>query len=153
MRKGSPASRIAAALALSAAALVVGGVCVSRGGEALREGRSVLSDEWRERVEASKATAADYQARATASFLGLRVTLPSTARAPATSYLDDPTLREGDIVAAPAGLRVFVGRPGLPHREADFVALDLRRDRAGTHDGELHAIDAGIARGATEAAR
>ncbi|GAU85335.1 hypothetical protein BIWAKO_05280 [Bosea sp. BIWAKO-01] len=38
-------------------------------------------------------------------------------------YLDDPTLRRGDIVVTHADVLVFEGRAGQNHRASDFTAL------------------------------
>ena len=39
---------------------------------------------------------------------------------PVPALLADSTLRRGDMVMFPDGLRVFAGRPGGPHKLADF---------------------------------
>lgn len=39
---------------------------------------------------------------------------------PVPALLADTTLRRGDMVMFPDGLRVFAGRPGGPHKLADF---------------------------------
>ena len=42
-------------------------------------------------------------------------------------YLDDPTLRRGDIVVTHADVLVFEGRAGQSHRASDFTALSRSR--------------------------
>jgi hypothetical protein len=39
------------------------------------------------------------------------------------SPLNDPTLRRGDAIMTPAGIVVFGGEEGGPHRQGDFIAL------------------------------
>lgn len=47
--------------------------------------------------------------------------------APHYSLAEDSTLRKGDYVMTGNGLAVFEGGAALPHRAADFVALDKAR--------------------------
>jgi len=47
--------------------------------------------------------------------------------APHYSLAEDSTLRKGDYVMTRNGLAVFEGGAALPHRAADFVALDKAR--------------------------
>ncbi|WP_091139338.1 hypothetical protein [Microvirga guangxiensis] len=42
---------------------------------------------------------------------------------PVPALLADSTLRRGDMVMFPDGLRVFAGRPGGPHKLTDFKPL------------------------------
>jgi len=42
---------------------------------------------------------------------------------PVPALLADSTLRSGDLVMFPDGLRVFTGKPGGPHKLADFKPL------------------------------
>lgn len=42
-------------------------------------------------------------------------------------YLEDPTLRRGDIVVTHADVLVFEGRAGQNHRASDFTALSRSR--------------------------
>jgi hypothetical protein len=42
---------------------------------------------------------------------------------PVPALLADSTLRSGDMVMFPDGLRVFTGKPGGPHKLADFKPL------------------------------
>ncbi|MGO4667972.1 hypothetical protein [Bosea sp. 2RAB26] len=42
-------------------------------------------------------------------------------------YLDDPTLRRGDIVVTHADVLVFEGRASQSHRASDFTALNRSR--------------------------
>ncbi len=49
---------------------------------------------------------------------------PAVASGPLGRFLNDPSLRRGDVVATPNGLMVFQGRTGSnTHRSADFVSV------------------------------
>lgn len=57
-------------------------------------------------------------------------TPPAVKLDPATDqfwYLEDPTLRRGDIVVTEADVLVFEGRAGQSHRASDFTALSRSR--------------------------
>jgi hypothetical protein len=49
--------------------------------------------------------------------------LPGDIANPVPALLADSTLRPGDMVMFPDGLRVFTGRPGEQHKLADFKPL------------------------------
>jgi hypothetical protein len=49
--------------------------------------------------------------------------LPGEIANPVTELLADRTLRRGDLVMFPGGLRVFNGEPGSKHALTDFVPL------------------------------
>ncbi len=105
---------------------------------ALHEGRSALGPShvpsgvasrlaWLARVEEAKAR---YEAFAMRARLAIHprmiepgVAPPRRAAGTTTSVFDDPTLRRGDVVSTPEGLRVFRGAPGVPHAASDFVPV------------------------------
>lgn len=124
---------------------------------ALREGRSALRQGWLERVEHARQQSAAFVGAAVDVFR-LRDVGPRPGRrperrndGPATpalpvGYLDDPTLRHGDVIALPGKLVVFRGAPGVPHKPADFEELERAKTLVGTHERELRALDRTLAR-------
>ena len=67
----------------------------------------------------------------------------STAGNPVESsaFLNDSTLRPGDSVVTPQGVRVFRGGGHYPHRQSDFLALADTRDVPRATRGALAAIE------------
>lgn len=60
---------------------------------------------------------------------------------PVRLLLDDDTLRPGDVVALPDGLKVFTGVEGAPHSAKDFVSLAARPGLLGSNLRGLMALD------------
>jgi hypothetical protein len=91
----------------------------------VREGRSALEPAgrtaWLERVEQARRRYEAFAAQARLS-IHLNVREPG-APPPRTGFLDDPTLRRGDVVVTPEGLMVFRGSRRFPYTHADFDAV------------------------------
>ena len=62
------------------------------------------------------------------------------------AYLDDPTLRYGDVIAVEGRLIVFRGSGLPPHRPSDFREIGAAGTLGGVHDRELRDIDNALAR-------
>ena len=74
-------------------------------------------DEWRERIAEAR-RAHDAWMDCVRRKVGR---CPATTKAdPLKALLEDDTLRAGDVVSTPSGLRVFRGKPETPHRIQDF---------------------------------
>jgi hypothetical protein len=105
----------------------------------VREGRSALEPAgrtaWLERVEQARRRYEAFAADARLS-LHLKVPEPGTAPQP-TGFLDDPTLRRGDVVVAPEGLMVFRGARRFPYTYADFDAVRTPAAARANHAPEL----------------
>jgi hypothetical protein len=75
---------------------------------------------WRDRVAAARERHAAWLACVSAK-LSHCAPRPSEEREdPMGRLLDDDTLRPGDVVSTPEGLKVFRGQAGAPHRLEDF---------------------------------
>lgn len=116
----------------------------------LREGRSVIRDDWADRVERARQESARYVGAAVDAFrlhATPRADLPpsQTTNLP-LAYLGDPTLRYGDVIAVEGRLIVFRGAGLPPHRATDFQELGQARTLGGVHDRELRSIDRVLAR-------
>lgn len=131
--------------------IVVASVIPTTAGELrLREGRSVARGDWTDRVERSRQESARYVGAAVDAFRMRGMKRSDHAPAPANvplTYLDDPTLRYGDVIAIEGRLIVFrgAGLP-LPHRTADFQEIGQAGTLGGIHDRELRSIDRLLAR-------
>ena len=68
---------------------------------------------------------------------------PPVGAGPLGPFLNDPTLRSGDVVVTTEGLMVFRGRGGSGHSPRDFASLA----RAGSKTGQLAAIERANRRG------
>ena len=115
----------------------------------LQEGRSAIRNDWADRVERARQDSARYVGAAVDAFR-LHGT-PRVERSPAPAslplaYLDDPTLRYGDVVAVEGRLIVFRGAGLPPHCASDFREIDQAGTLGGVHDGELRSIDRVLAR-------
>ena len=134
--------------------IVVASVFPSAAGEVrLQEGRSAIRDNWADRVERARQDSARYVGAAVDAFR-LRAT-PRTDRAlsqtrpPANlplAYLDDPTLRYGDVIAVEGRLIVFRGTGLPPHHASEFREIGQAGTLGGIHDRELRSIDRVLAR-------
>lgn len=109
----------------------------------VREGRSALQpgnrSAWLERVEQARAR---YLAFATQGRLSIHQKTieprPSTPLArPSTGFLDDATLRRGDVVVTPAGLMVFRGSARFPFSYDDFDSVGSPAAVGARHGPEL----------------
>jgi hypothetical protein len=72
-----------------------------------------------------------------------KVEPPPVGAGPLGPFLNDPTLRSGDVVVTTEGLMVFRGRGGSRHSPRDFASLA----RAGSKTGQLAAIERANRRG------
>lgn len=105
--------------------LLAADVLAQSAGQRLREGRSALEPAsrtaWLERVEQARSR---YEAFAAQARFDIHAKLrePGTARR-ATGFLDDATLRRGDVVVTAEGLMVFRGSRHFPYTYADFDAV------------------------------
>lgn len=63
------------------------------------------------------------------------------ARTPLGPFLNDPTLRRGDIVVTREGLRVFDGGPAALHRASSFRPLAQGRHLIASNSKQLAAIE------------
>ena len=75
---------------------------------------------WQERVRAARAQTERWRFCVAAHLHGC---IPSLPPSPMDRLLIDETLRPGDIVSMPDGLRVFRGNIGETHRLEDFRPL------------------------------
>ena len=67
---------------------------------------------------------------------------PAVASGPLGRFINDPSLRRGDIVATPNGLMVFQGRTGASsHRSADFVPVSSASAVTGSRRADLLSLD------------
>ena len=119
----------------------------------LREGRSVARQDWTDRVDQSRQSSARFVGLAVDAFLARRQA--ATAMIPSRdasvvlnpNYLDDLTLRYGDVIAQESRLLLFRGSPGLRrHQPSDFTELTQTPTLGGAHDAELRAINNVLAR-------
>lgn len=136
-------------VARSTPAYVAGSLCLlmiastqalaQSGNGPVHEGRSALEPPsripWLERVERARA---HYEAFAGQARLGLhpQVREPGVVP-PATGFLNDPTLRRGDVVVTPEGLMVFRGSRRFPYTYADFDAVRSPAAARANHASEL----------------
>ena len=72
-----------------------------------------------------------------------KVEPPPMGAGPLGPFLNDPTLRSGDVVVTSEGLMVFRGRGGSRHSPRDFASLA----RAGSKNSQLAAIERANRRG------
>ena len=72
-----------------------------------------------------------------------KVEPPPVGAGPLGPFLNDPTLRSGDVVVTSEGLMVFRGRSGSSHSPRDFASLA----KAGSKTGQLAAIERANRRG------
>ena len=68
---------------------------------------------------------------------------PPVGKGPLGPFLNDPTLRAGDVVVTTAGLMVYRGGGGSSHAPRDFASLS----KAGAKNGQLAAIERANKRG------
>lgn len=67
---------------------------------------------------------------------------PAVASGPLGRFVNDPSLRRGDVVATPNGLMVFQGRTGAnTHRTADFVPVSSAGAVTGSRRADLLNLD------------
>jgi hypothetical protein len=120
--------------------LMAGPTFAQPAGQPLYEGRSSLGPPsraaWLERVERARAR---YEAFAAGARLAIhpKVIEPGVAAPRSTGFLDDPTLRRGDVVVTSDGLMVFRGSRGLPHTFGDFDPVRSPAAAAARHAPEL----------------
>jgi hypothetical protein len=72
-----------------------------------------------------------------------KVAPPPVGPGPLGPFLNDPTLRSGDVVVTTEGLMVYRGRGGASHSPRDFASLA----RAGSKNAQLAAIERANRRG------
>jgi len=72
-----------------------------------------------------------------------KVEPPPVGAGPLGPFLNDPTLRSGDVVVTSEGLMVFRGRGGSRHSPRDFASLA----KAGSRNSQLAAIERANRRG------
>ena len=72
-----------------------------------------------------------------------KVEPPPVGAGPLGPFLNDPTLRSGDVVVTSEGLMVFRGRSSASHSPREFASLA----KAGTKTGQLAAIERANRRG------
>ena len=72
-----------------------------------------------------------------------KVEPPPVGAGPLGPFLNDPTLRSGDVVVTTEGLMVYRGGGGSRHSPRDFASLA----RAGSKTGQLAAIERASRRG------
>lgn len=72
-----------------------------------------------------------------------KVEPPPVGAGPLGPFLNDPTLRSGDVVVTSEGLMVFRGGRGSSHSPRDFASLA----RAGSRNGQLVAVERANRRG------
>ncbi len=72
-----------------------------------------------------------------------KVEPPPVGAGPLGPFLNDPTLRSGDVVVTSEGLMVFRGGGGSRHSPRDFASLA----KAGSRTGQLAAIERANRRG------
>ena len=72
-----------------------------------------------------------------------KVEPPPVGAGPLGPFLNDPTLRSGDVVVTSEGLMVFRGRSGSSHSPREFASLA----KAGSKTGQLAAIERANRRG------
>jgi hypothetical protein len=68
---------------------------------------------------------------------------PAKRPNPLATLLNDPTLRNGDIVMFPDGPRVFRGAPGTRHAMAAFVQVSRAKDMAASTRKTVAALPVG----------
>jgi hypothetical protein len=113
---------------------------------ACAEGEPIVAEDeehrrWLARVEEARERYEAFAARVTGA-----LERPSGAE-PDDVYLDDDTLRAGDIVVTTAGLLLFKGSPRLPYARRDFEPLCETRARSLPHRSALlDILRAGLAR-------
>ena len=78
------------------------------------------SPSWRDRVAAARERHAAWLACVSAKLSSCAPTPSEEREDPMERLLNDDTLRPGDIVSTPEGLKVFRGQAGAPHRLEDF---------------------------------
>lgn len=66
---------------------------------------------------------------------------PPMGQGPLGAFLNDPTLRAGDVVVTPKGLMVYRGDGGSVHRNNEFVSLAKARSLAGSERKVLASIE------------
>lgn len=67
---------------------------------------------------------------------------PAVGSGPLGRFVNDPSLRRGDVVATPNGLMVFQGRTGSnTHRSADFVPVGSAGAVTGSRRADLLTLD------------
>ena len=72
-----------------------------------------------------------------------KVEPPPVGAGPLGPFLNDPTLRSGDVVVTSAGIMVYRGGSGASHSPREFASLA----RAGSKTGQLAAIERANRRG------
>jgi hypothetical protein len=104
------------------------------------EGRSSLGSgsraAWLVRVEEAKARYEAFAARARLS-VHPQVLEAEIAPARPASFLEDTTLRRGDVVVTPEGLMVFRGSKGFPYASSDFDPVRSPAAARASHAPEL----------------
>lgn len=122
-----------------ACALVAGPAIAQSASGPVYEGRSSLGPSsraaWIERVDRARA---GYEAFAAAARLALhpKVIEPGVAPRP-SGFLDDPTLRRGDVIVTSQGLMVFRGSTRFPRTFGDFDPVRSPAASAAGHAPEL----------------
>lgn len=116
-------------VAASIFAAATSGACAQ--GEARRE--------WLERIDEARERYDAFAARVTAS-LERAIAVRAYAPLSEDAYLDDATLRAGDIVVTSQGLLMFKGSPRLPYDSRDFERIGEGRARSLPHRSALLAI-------------
>lgn len=72
----------------------------------------------------------------------LEKTQPSRAPLASRDFMDDGSLRGGDAVMTPNGIRIFTGPPGDRHRPEQFTTLDEIKGLGKRERSALSALDA-----------
>ncbi|WP_442755011.1 hypothetical protein ACNHKD_18835 [Methylocystis sp. JAN1] len=101
-------------------------VALFYGGE---DGRAAARDAWRRRVSRARSDYEAFAGRAVQVYLSFLNPAPERKAPRPTSILRDPTLRAGDIYAAPDGFMVFRGRIAGAHQPSDFAPMSDERAR------------------------
>jgi hypothetical protein len=118
---------------------------IPAGSEKIQDAVSMASGRLYADLAARFASSAKSASSKTASCACNSAADASPAARPATttvaSYLDDPTLRPGDTVVTPQGVRVVRSGSHYPFKHTDFLSLAETRDVSTEKRGALAAIE------------
>jgi hypothetical protein len=140
IRKSRKAFLAGLGCALPLFAFVIGPTIAQTASPHILEGRSSLGPggraAWLTRVEEAKAR---YEAFAVQARLSIhpRLIEPGVAPARPASFLEDATLRRGDVVVTPDGLMLFRGSKRFPYASSDFDPVRSPAAARATHAPEL----------------
>lgn len=110
------------ALLLTTALLTAGSLCAQET-ESFLDG-TLTREQWQQRVEAARRRSEDFIANARTQRPAPSPSDQAETEA-ADRVVNDPTLRQGDIVSTGRGFFVFVGRDE-EHQSSDFVPVPNR---------------------------